>query len=46
VGEHTRHLRPGDRFELEHAAPHAERYGGEGATYWAARRNAGASDPR
>jgi hypothetical protein len=23
----TRHLRPGDRFELAAAAPHAERYG-------------------
>ena len=38
-GEVTRHLRPGDRFELAAAAPHAERYGAEGATYWAARRN-------
>ena len=36
-GEETRHLRPGDRFELDHAEPHAERYGPEGATYWAAR---------
>ena len=36
----TRHLRPGDTFELAHAAEHAERYGPEGATYWAARRNA------
>jgi AraC-like ligand binding domain len=35
----TRHLRPGDTFELAHAAEHAERYGPEGATYWAARRN-------
>jgi hypothetical protein len=38
----TRHLRPGDTFELAHAAEHAERYGPEGATYWAARRNAAA----
>jgi mannose-6-phosphate isomerase-like protein (cupin superfamily) len=37
----TRHLRPGDTFELEYAVEHAERYGAEGATYWAARRNAG-----
>lgn len=37
----TRHLRPGDRFELARDVPHAERYGGEGATYWAARRHAG-----
>jgi quercetin dioxygenase-like cupin family protein len=36
----TRHLHPGDRFELSHGQPHAERYGPEGATYWAARRHA------
>jgi hypothetical protein len=40
-GSTTRHLLPGDRFELARAAPHAERYGAEGATYWAARRHAG-----
>ena len=40
VGDETRHLHPGDRFELEAAVPHAERYGSEGATYWVARRNA------
>ena len=39
-GESTRHLRPGDTFELAAAAPHAERYGAAGATYWAARRHA------
>lgn len=39
VGESTRHLRPGDTFELEREVPHAERYGVEGATYWAARRH-------
>ena len=38
-GETTRHLRPGDTFELAAAAPHAERYGAAGATYWAARRH-------
>jgi quercetin dioxygenase-like cupin family protein len=38
-GELTRHLRPGDGFELAARAPHAERYGAAGATYWAARRN-------
>ncbi|MBX3654567.1 MAG: AraC family transcriptional regulator [Ramlibacter sp.] len=27
VGESTRHLRPGDRFELAREVPHAERYG-------------------
>jgi quercetin dioxygenase-like cupin family protein len=39
-GETTRHLRPGDAFELAAGAPHAERYGAGGATYWAARRHA------
>jgi hypothetical protein len=39
-GDATRHLRAGDRFELARSAPHAERYGAEGATYWAARRHA------
>lgn len=38
-GEQTRHLRPGDTFELARDVPHAERYGTEGATYWVARRN-------
>ena len=38
-GGTTRHLRSGDSFELAAAAPHAERYGEAGATYWAARRN-------
>jgi uncharacterized cupin superfamily protein len=38
VDGHTRHLRVGDTFELDHAVVHAERYGSEGATYWAARR--------
>jgi quercetin dioxygenase-like cupin family protein len=40
VGAETRHLRPGDVFELERDAPHAERYGVDGATYWVARRHA------
>ena len=43
VGDTTQHLRPGDTFELAHGAPHAERYGPEGATYWAARRHAPAA---
>lgn len=38
VGEATRHLRPGDRFQLARNEPHAERYGAEGAIYWVARR--------
>jgi hypothetical protein len=36
----TRHLLPGDRFELACEVPHAERYGPQGASYWVARRNA------
>lgn len=39
VGEHTQHLQPGARFELDREVEHSERYGPEGATYWAARRN-------
>jgi hypothetical protein len=35
-----RHLVPGDEFALERDAPHAERYGAQGATYWVARRHA------
>jgi len=38
VGDRTRHLMPGDPFELERDVAHAERYGSEGATYWVARR--------
>ena len=38
VGADTRHLRPGDTFELDRGVAHAERYGPEGATYWVARR--------
>jgi hypothetical protein len=43
VGEHTRHLRAGDTFELDAQVPHAERYGSEGATYWVARKASGAA---
>ena len=39
VGDDTRHLLPGDTFELALEQQHSERYGEEGATYWAARRN-------
>ena len=39
VDGNERHLRAGDTFEIERDAPHAERYGPEGATYWAARRH-------
>lgn len=37
VGEATRHLRPGDRFELAPQVLHSERYGADGAVYWVAR---------
>jgi hypothetical protein len=40
VGDSTQHLCVGDRFELGHSMPHSERYGEQGATYWAARRHA------
>ena len=40
VGPETKHLYPGDTFELARDVTHAERYGPSGATYWAARRNA------
>ncbi len=39
VGDDTRELRPGDAFALDAGAPHAERYGSEGATTWVARRH-------
>lgn len=38
----TRHLKPGDTFSLASGAPHAERYGAQGATYWVARRSTSA----
>lgn len=38
VAEQTQHLRAGDSFELDADVAHAERYGLEGATYWAARK--------
>lgn len=38
-GGRTRHLRAGDRFQLDADVPHAERYGPEGATFWVARRH-------
>jgi quercetin dioxygenase-like cupin family protein len=36
-GGRTQHLRAGDRFSLAAEQPHAERYGPEGAVFWAAR---------
>jgi quercetin dioxygenase-like cupin family protein len=41
-GERVRHLQAGDWFELARDMPHAERYGEQGATFWAARRHAAA----
>jgi quercetin dioxygenase-like cupin family protein len=38
VAGSTRHLGPGEFFELECEVAHAERYGQQGATYWVARR--------
>jgi AraC-like ligand binding domain len=35
----TQHLLPGAQFTLDAQAPHAERYGAEGASYWVARRH-------
>ena len=40
VGDSERHLVAGDEFTLQPDEPHAERYGPQGATYWAARRYA------
>jgi quercetin dioxygenase-like cupin family protein len=40
IGEQTRHLSPGDRFQIACNEPHAERYGPQGATFWVARRHA------
>jgi len=39
-GESTRVLHAGEGFELTREAPHAERYGADGATFWVARRHA------
>jgi hypothetical protein len=39
VDDATRHLKAGDRFELDADVPHAERYGPEGACFWVARRH-------
>ncbi len=43
VGNETRHLRPGDGFDVAAGVEHAERYGPQGATYWVARREAPSS---
>ncbi len=38
-GDETKHLQPGDRFELDRDVLHAERYGEQGTVFWVARRN-------
>jgi quercetin dioxygenase-like cupin family protein len=38
AGGKTLHLLPGDSFALERDAPHTERYGPEGASYWVGRK--------
>ena len=38
-GGNERHLRAGDTFVIGRDEPHSEKYGPEGATYWAARRH-------
>jgi quercetin dioxygenase-like cupin family protein len=35
----TRHLKVGDAFQVARDIPHDEKYGPEGATFWAARKN-------
>jgi quercetin dioxygenase-like cupin family protein len=37
--DRTLHMLPGESFELARGTPHSERYGPEGAVYWAARRS-------
>jgi AraC-like ligand binding domain len=39
-GGTTRHLQAGDTFTLARDQPHDERYGPQGAVFWAARRHA------
>lgn len=39
IGDETRHLVPGDTFEVPRNTTHAERYGGEGTNLFVARRH-------
>lgn len=39
INGQTRHLRPGDTFSVPRRTRHAEKYGPQGATFWAARAN-------
>ena len=41
VNGQTRHLVPGDTFEVPRGTLHAEHYGPEGATFWVGRRGPG-----
>jgi uncharacterized cupin superfamily protein len=38
-GQGTRHLQPGDRFQVPRGVTHHEHYGPQGAVFWAARKN-------
>ena len=38
-GDGTQHITAGGGFDLAREAPHAERYGPQGATFWVARRH-------
>jgi mannose-6-phosphate isomerase-like protein (cupin superfamily) len=39
VDDQTRHMQAGDTFTMPRGVVHSERYGPEGATFWAARKN-------
>lgn len=39
VDGHTTHYRAGDCFQVARGVLHAERYGPQGAVFWAARKN-------
>ena len=39
VAGRVTHLKAGDTFDVARGVEHSERYGSEGATFWAARRN-------
>jgi hypothetical protein len=39
IGGQTRHLQAGDSFQVARDILHSEKYGPQGATFWAARAN-------
>lgn len=39
LGKHIQHLKTGDTFKVPRDMLHSERYGKEGAVFWAARKN-------